>query len=920
MAQVMRDSRAADVSFATGSSPDVNQAAPGAVNPDFMKHKGETGTVAGTNIEVKDTSVLDNLVGSLSKIGTEFFAKKMNTAKEEAYLDGQAAAASGKARDVVDSDIFTKDWATAGWSDTKSRLGLADADAQTATDMKKLREQPPEKMKEYLQNRRTKLMPMMEGMSLEARKAMMGQMALSDQHAIATHMTAYQKFIVDTQAKAVQTSFSVASAAMDAAKNDPVAYATATDNAMVNIWGNVVQNPNLPPEMKPKMIEEAAIWALDNNHEQFFEKLQNTKDPSGTTMLDNLDFGTRSKLVKAYQASRKDTATMRNGAYNTQLGLYQSKLDDPLAPAVSWEDHQAIIGQGVQLGVIDGPKQASMAKQWGDANGKKAKSVGLAAAWAAGDINGMFSLGGDDEEGADAYLVTRQRKGDQPAQVAGDLALIGLNTGSAAAFKRVGKLMRSSIAMIGVNDNIDPGQLAGVNSVMDVVDKAYAKGNEGAKTAFLSSFDEATQARLLTFRDGMSTGLGAVGAAKRAATMSADNDKLSPADRAAMGANHATENAKLIAEIEPKGLFAQAWEKVVPDAFRSKNNIAIDKLRAPRDGIIGWRDNIDVVEEAQSRAKVALLGELNDISRAQPYMSAESRKTMALTKVANRTVVTNGGPVILPQGQTIQTYFGIPQSMSADIVSSALNSMHEPGKGNRVTYTVAADGRMQWQEKSKDNLLVNAGGVFDPKEIAGVIQAEQDKRTEKFIQTDGAGKRVNGPDGSSVRFNGDNTVGVGTNVMLQVRNDLVKHEGVRSKPYDDASGKIVNGKRVQTVGVGVSSHNPFYPKVQEDGSVLPSDINRSFMLASDAALKQANEYLQDLPKDRQNTYATRLLTSLTYQGGSVNDGLRKALAGNDRAAAEKLLKASPQYKMSHDDRKRFYDQMFNGVMPYNQNF
>lgn len=919
MAQVMRESQG-PVSFNVGTAPDVNQAAPGMVNPDFQKHRGEAGGVQGTNINVKDTSVLDSLVGSLGRIGTEYFGKKMNTAKEEAYLDGQAAAASGKAREVVDSDIFTKDWATAGWSDTKSRLGLADADAQTATDMKKLREQPPEKMREYLAQRRTKLMPMMEGMSLEARKAMMGQMAVSDQHAIAKHMGEYQKFVVDQQAKAVRTSFSVASAAMGASKTDPVAYAKATDNAMVNIWGNVVQNPNLPEDIKAKMIEESATWALEDNHEQFYEKMRDTKDPQGVTMLDNLEFGVRAKLAKAYQASRKDTATMRNSVYNTQLGLYQAKLDDPLAPVVPWEDHQALMGQGMQIGVIDGPKQAAMAKQWAEANAKKAKSTSLAAAYASGDVNSMFALGGDEEEGAAAWLVTQQRKGSNPAQAAGDLALIGFTTGQSSAFKTVGKLMRSSVSMIGTGDTIDPGQLAGVNSVMDVVDKAEAKGNLGAKTAFLSSFDDATQARLLTYRDGIKSGLSSTSAATRAATMSTDNDNLTPADRAAMGANHAKENAALIAEIQPKGLFSQAWEKVVPDLFRKKNNIAIDKLSASRGGIIGWRDNVEVVEEAQTKAKVALLNEMNDISRAQPYMSAEGRKTMALTKVAGRTVVTEGGPVILPQGQTVQTFFGIPQSMSPDLVSSALNSMHTPGKDNRVTYSVTADGRMQWQEKNKDNVLVSAGGVFDPKSIAGVIQAEQDKRTEKFIQTDGEGKRVNGPDGSTVRFNGDNTIGVGTNVMLQVRTDLVKHEGVRSKPYDDASGKIVNGKRVQTVGVGVSSHNPFYPPVQADGTVLPSDINRSFMQASDAALKKANDYYQDLPKERQNVYATRLLTSLTYQGGSVNDALVKALAGTNRAEAEKLLKASPQYKMSHDDRKRFYDSMFNGVMPYNQNF
>ena len=914
MAQIMRES--VNVDFGRPTPVAGPQDNIGYVRPDFAEQAGKAGRVGGGNTEVGpgNNVLLDSLGGQLRKSGEQL----LNTATEEAYLQGQAAAAAGKSKDELDGNIFTSRWASAGWADTKSRLSLADADAQTAQDMKKLREQGPEAMTDYLKARRTNLFPLMKDMSIESRKGMMAQMALSDQHAIAKHGTEHAKFIIDQNVKSVSASWSVAQDAMNTSKNDAGAYGKAVDNAMANLWGNVVQNPNLPAENKAKLLEEAAVLALENNNEQLYEKMRDTKDSGGNTLLTGLPFDSQAKLAKAYQASKKDTAAMRNTQYMGQLGLYESKLGNELAPATSWEDHQAVVGQGIQLGVISGEKQAALAKMWADGNAKKQANTSLASAYASGDINSMFALGKTEEEGSDAFLAMFARKGGSPADAAGALAQIGATTGQASAFKKVGMLMRSGITALtsGVKE-IDPGQFAGINTVLGVIDGTTKNGNLSAKTSFLSSFDDDTQARLLTYWDKFRETGSTVVAANEANNRATENATLTKADKAALGQGHAKENIDLVNAITPKGLFAQAWEKVVPDAFRFKDNVNIDKLRAPRNGIIGWRDNAEVVEEAQAKGKVALLQEMNDISRAHPYMGADARKTMALSKVAGRTITTEGGPLILPQGQTVSSYFGTEQSISGDVVASALNSMHAPAKGNRTVYSVAADGRMQWQEKNDKGELVSAGGVFNPTDVQGAIRAEQDRRTEKFIQTDGAGKRVNGPDGSSVRFNGDNTLGVGTNVMYQVREDLVKFEGVRSKPYDDASGKIVNGKRVQTVGVGVSSHNPFYPPVQEDGTVLPSDINRSFMQASNAALVKANEYYQDLPKERQTTYATRLLTQLSYQGGSVNEPLVKALAGNDRAAAEKLLHSSPQYKMSHDARKRFYDQMFNGLMPLN---
>lgn len=904
MAQVMREAQTVD--FGTPKAVGSPQDRTSYVNPDFTKHEGSAGRLkTATDVEVSSLNALVGAIGgAMQQKGRAMFQAE----NEKAWLTGQAAAAAGKSKDEVETNIFTRAWANEGWSDTKARLSLSDADVRTAADMKTLREKDPEQMKEYLTKRRESLLPLMEGMSMEARKAMVGQMLLSDQHAIAKHQTEYSKFVIDQQAAAITTSHTVANAGMNAAKGDPAAYNAATNVAIGNLWANVVQNPNLPAEHKQKLLTQAAHLSLENNNEQLYEKMRDLKDPQGATMLEQLPFDDQIKLAKAYQASQKDTSTMRTSAFMSNLGLYESTLDDADKPGTSWEDHQVIVQQGVQLGVISKEKIGSLAKAWADGNQKRQAAVSSAGAYAAGDVAGQFRLGKTEDESLSDYIKMMQRKGATPADMVSSLANIGQSTGQNSAYGAIGKLMRSSVAMIGQSGDIDPGQLEGVNAILKTLDTVHGKGQLGAKTAFLGSFDDATQARLLTYWDEFRKSGNSQAAAATAATRANDNATLSTSDKAALAGQQSKENAELVASITPKGLLAQAWEKVVPDAFRFKENIATDKLRASK----SWFENDERVEEAQARGKVALLQELNDVSRQHPYMSAESRKTMALTKVAGRTLTTDGGPVILPQGQTVQSFFGVEQSISPDLVSSALNAMHQPAKGNRTTYTVTPDGRMQWQEKNNEGVLVNPGGVFNPRDVSSAIRAEQDKRTEKFIQTDGAGKLKKGPDGSSVRYNGDNTVGIGTNVMLMWRDDLVKDEGIRNKPYPDGSGGRTS------VGVGINSSNPrFYPKAGPDGTVSDADISRSFLGASNEAMKQANEYMQSLPEDRRNTYATRLFGTLTYQGGSIDKPVLKALTTGTREEALAALKGSRQYRMSNDSRKQYYETMFNGIMPRN---
>lgn len=899
---VQRDAQS--VSFggsgAAGGAPDNVSY----VQPDFRKTADNNARAAPQQTQ---PSTLDNILGAVVKPLQQVASGEITNAREEAYLRGQAAAAANASSDSVNSNFVTKDWATAGYADTRGRLAQADAEAQTAVDMEKLKEQDPQKMKDYLAQRREKLMGSLDGMSLEARKGFMAQQLTSDRAAIAKHSVEHQKFIVDQIGKSVQTDMSVRFDAMTGAKTDAVAYKAAANDAFAGLYNNVWSNPNLPQGSKLKLTTEAAIMALNENHQVLYENMRDQKLPGqSTTMLEQLPFDDQVKLSKAYQQSRTDTSTMRLADAATQKGLMEAGFSDPLAPALSFKDLNAALDNWTQIGLIKTPEdRASMTKAWASGNEKKMNSANTANAWAAGDANTLFKLGKDDGEGYKAYIATQARNNVDPGTTVGNLLQIGMQTGSASAFKGVGDLTRSAVNSIGVGGSIDPGQAAMLNTVFKSLDDAQAKGQSGAMSSYLSSFNDDERSKIMTYRENLQAGMAPAVAAADAADKLAKTSQLSTSEKNVLAQNHAKADMATVAEITPRGLWGTV-KNAVPDILRSQTAINESKITTGR----SWFENDDRVEANLAQSKSALLEELNYASRSNPYASDDTRKSLALAKVAERTLNLSDGNLVLPRlptGSTVQTYFGVPASVPTSTIEATLSDLHKAGDGNRVSYKMTGQSQIQWQEYGKNGELVNPGGTFDPRSIGLAVQERQDAITDKFNKTDGQGVTVKGSDGSKVTFNGNNTIGVDNELMLQLRQDLAAHEAVRGTPYDDLSGKVVNGKKVQTVGVGVSSHNPFYPEVQPDGTVAQKDIDSSFEGASNDAAKAGSKVQRQVGLVGSAPF--RLFSELSYQGGSVNKDIVDAMKARDLPAAMKALKASPQYLMSGGSRKQHYEDL-----------
>jgi len=893
-----------------GNAPQV-AAVPNAVgfkSPDVAKYQNND-----TAPELRPSG-LSTLVDLLAKPVYQKAVQEVGTARQEAYLAGSAAAAAGRSQDEVDSNIITKDWATAGYSDTRGRLALADATAQTSVDMTKLREQSPAQMQEYLAEKRRQLEPYMEGMSQQAREGFFAQQLTSDRAAIALHTNEHQKFIIDQIGKGITTDLTTRFSQMDKAKTDAVSYGTQTEDTVASMWSNIWNNPNLPEKNKVELTTQSAIAALNGNHQLLYEQMRDSKMPDGTTMLSKLPFDDQVKLSKGYEQSRKDTSAMRLGDFAAQRGLMEAGFDDPLAPAMSYNDVQAFLQQGVQIGAIKESDITSITKAWANGNEKKLKSADMGNAWAAGDAQKLFSVGGDDEKGAKAYVSIQARNNAPVSQTVGNLMQIGYTTGSQAAWKTAAELVRGPVSTIGRAEQIDPSQLQILDTVFNTLDKAEFKDkSKTAQSAFLSAFDEDTRATLMLYREKRQAGKAPQVAADETRELLNTQSSLDSSTRAARANANAAADTKIVDELTPQSLWGVVTD-TIGGVFKSGTS-ARNKLSV----YDGWfsTGNGEVAAQKMAQGRTALQEELQYISRSNPLMPDDVRSRTAYAAVANRSLMLDGGPLILPRipgGQTKQDYFGVPRSTTDSSIVEALNQLHTPGKGNTVVYSTTGQGQLKWQEYGPHGELMNPGQVFDPRSVAGKIQELQDKRTDEFSRTNGAGvTRSDRDGGATVQYNGDNTTGVDNKLMLEYRDSLVNHEGVKSVPYDDASGKVVNGKRVQTVGVGVSTTNPeHYPKVGPDGKVSQEDINNSFMTASNAAAvvgrKAQVEALNSTPQ------AFKLFAELSYQGGHVPEEFLAAMKSRKVDEALKALHNTPQFKQAHDERKSYYDNLTKGAL------
>lgn len=902
--------------------------------------------VAQQGVEV-DSGVSQNLLNAITSAAGKLTMKQLEMSQQEAYLAGSAAAGRQEEESSLESNIFTKNWATAGFRDTTGRLAQADAEAQTAVDMAKLREQSPEQFQAYLAERRSKLMPLTEGMSLEARKGMLAQQLTSERAAIKNHGVEHMKWIIDQQAKAVRSTISTSFTGLDQSKANGPAYEDGTNASFAAVYSNAWLNPNLPQDVKLKLVEESMGGALSRDHQKLFEKFRDTPvtlaDGSQGTMFDQLPFDSQTKLAGAYRTSRERTVTARSNAWETQSGLMQAQWDDDTVPMQPFSELQAFMDQGEQAGLLKPGKRESMSEAWAKANRKKAATAGLAADYSTGNVQGIFGKDKDEGEAWAAWSRQQSVAGTPLPQVIASALAIGQNHGFQTAFKGVGELTKAAVQQLGRNEEGNPTNALMLKTVMQTIHQAEANGRDGAMSSYLSGFDDEAKGKIVGFDERVRMGIDPVSAAREVHQIALQTAGLDSTTRNALAATNAKADVEIMAGIEAKTLFGSLGLDV--KSWFSSDATARKALGTDR----AFFENEERVGNVLAQSRAAMLQELQYTSRTHPYASPAERKSMALSAVAARAIPTASGPLILPKlpaGVTVQSLFGVPTSTMTTTIGKAISQQFPlRDKSNRMAYN-AFDGRITITEYNKDSAVVWSQTV-DPKSIAGAIADEERKLNDKYQATSGAGVTLKVGEGQ-VTFNGETTTSISPTSMLNFRKSLVRDEGVRLTPYTDLANKVnpKTGKPIQTVGVGVSDTNTYYPAPGPDGKISQRDLNESFMKATDEAARGAQQVLRDTP----NKKLDMILMTLAYQSGVGNligpipkqkattmgtapmpgerprdaqgipvyagiygDFINSAIRG-DKQAAVIALKGSPAYRASGETRRKHYLDMLDNAM------
>lgn len=894
------------------NTPVLSQSSGGLISPNVQAER-----VMQPDRAVKDNT-LHMILGTVDKLGQQ----ALSTSQEEAYLQGASKVGQIESEAELEGNFITRDWAVAGYRDTTGKLKVADAEANLKTDMLTLREQSPEKMQEYLAKRRADLVPTLEGMSREQRKSTFGQLLLNDRAAIATHTAEYTKFQIEARTKAQVAGWTAKKALMEDAQQagEPGAYTKTVESAVGHIHG-VLTDAAIPPTQRVKLVTEMVQDALTTNNVNLYKYLRDNVMPGDTdTVLSQLPMDDQIKMSKANEAAMKATEGKRDMLGMEQYAGYKAAMQNGTYN-LSYKEAEAFASGRVQAGTWTAEGKYAQFLTEHLEYGSKHKNVGdVTNAFARGDKDML--LRSDTSEEQALALVQKQwsAEGLTSTQRFAKLTSAGIN-GMGTAFKAAGDIAGIAVMQLGKADGeMLPQHAEVLQQVNQVLDYAKAEGKSSVQPLVLSGMTPAAQTRLLTMRALMADKYTPELALKEVLRREALEQGMSPAQRAALNGASTKELYTLVhASNFGEGEGAIRWVgRKVTGIFstEAENQTAL----APSTSIFDWGNNHpNVISAYKAAAREDLMAEAMVINQTST-LDAAGQFELAQARVVARTVQTTSGPLRVPMGKTPQEYFGTnaDNGTLGKAIDMTFNRTVQDG---RMTYSTS-EGGVYFQEYNDKGEKTPYSGTVDPKEVGKAVQAIRNNKIQAYQESHGKGKnytntrpitqgksKVATPQ-ASVQYNGDNTASVSNEVMLSIRDNLVKNEGVRNRVYKDTLGN-------DTVGVGITNKR-YWPKVQPDGTVLQEDINSSFFKASSEAA-YAGVKVQAALKLKGDDW-TKLLSEVAYQSGTgfvaipeYREFLKGAKLG-DPTASVQSFRETPAWKVSSPARRAHYESLITKAM------
>lgn len=821
-----------------------------------------------------DDTWRDKLLGSFVGQGQAVLEKMADVEYGNQYLEGQAQAGLIESEDELEGNPLTRDWKVAGYRDTMGKLALADSEASFAVDIAQLREQGPEEVKAYLAKRRETLMPGLASMSREARAASMGQLLLQDRSATKTWQVEHSKFVTEQIFQGVHTQLGTALKTLGATQTQfrmgdtPQETLTESLRGVAGIvQGSVWANDRLTDDNKRQLTAEVVTNALENDSVELYDYLANNEMVGGGTMLDRLDGKQRQQLASAYRAAKTRTNDKRNlgDMFAIESVKQQIEAGNYRGTGDELREH---LEQYVQRDVITGTEAASIVGKYASESLKLDESSSKAQFMLSGNEHGLFSKGWTSAEGMAGLNDTLARTKAEPLQRMEAYFQVGQKFGS-VGYEQVGQMLTPVVQQVrNTKGTINEDSRNLFTQIRTRVLAAKRDGNPNALSQVLSGMPEKDRTftnRVINLNDsGMTLEL----AVATAADLEAKESAMTPSARNAAAAATLKAASAEIMTIEPMNALESVWNNV--KGWVSPEAAAIGVL-APRSAIgsrDGWFSDSPAVKLYAQTVREAGMEEVGKILDINPFLDPGDVKTQALANVAQRTVKTRHGPLILPAGADPAKFFGVgPGNMA--MVGPAIDKMLEETKADSRWHIKHTHNGVFAQELDRNGKEIGNGQYVKPTDVKRAVDELMQGRARKADAVYGGGVEVSG-EGAKIRFNGHSSSGAPPEWMLGFRNNLANQEGVKTKEYVDLSGrKDMAGNPIKTVGIGLSSHNPYYPKPDKDGNVSPEAIRISFIKASEDAAKAGMKYTEGLGvRKLQNEHTFALMSELAYQSGN----------------------------------------------------
>lgn len=846
-------------------------------------------------------AVLNQLFGAVQQVA----GKAWDVETQQAYLDGVAASSMGKTVEDLNTPALTKDWSTAGFKDTQTRLKQTSAESRFLSDLKQLRTEGDEgKVLEYLRNSRTTVLDGSDGMSGAGQRALLEKQMAFEQGAIKSWARARYEYIGEVESSAIQQQATVVfSGLRGALESGNVPEIEAHRAKFLSLaTSDILNNPRIDDAQRQSLIKDLADRGMQANDPALYERMASTVLSNGKTILgmlpakDQIELSAKqNQVLQATEQQRMINWGDADGAFTATI---QSEHDAPPDRA-TYVRHLDI---GTNAGSLKLEQRSSKWAAYLKAVERWSGKANLDIIYRTGNKEALYQSGKSEEEALKEFVASNAKLGKTEMQTVEDLVKIGTDHGWKTAIKEAGArvvpLMNAFSNADGTPNVMNTQQFRKFNDMISGLEK---ESKSGIVSDIMAGMPDPQRAIFLGMRRAMAEGRSDVDVINSVAERKRMDQTLSPAARAAEAARNGKDTVEMALDFNPMTVMQElSYGLRKFTGIGSTTELAMN----PK----GFFRDREATESYTSRTRAEFKLSADAVNAEHPSYSKDEAKAAAIADIKGRLLDTPHGPVYLPKGTDARAYFSAPASASMTQIADSLGKLTKPTVSGADSYVYTSGTKVTVVEYKEGRAVSTR--TLDSDRVGASIREDNAKLNVQRDQHFGSGVDM-AVGRNKIQFNGDNTATLDASTMFAFRKNLVQNEGVITTVKEGVS---TDGKPVLTIGAGVSNRNTFWPKGLKAGDTASQAvINSSFFDASNEAAKIGVNVARATGINSKESIL--LFSEMAYQGGSaIGTGkqyipmIQSMKSGNVEEAI-KAFTSTPVYMDAGAARRQHYKDL-----------